>query len=153
MKGGKSMVFKSDHDVNTLKERWDDKTAFKNFAGGDDYLDNVFISRRYGSIVCLKSKPLSAHNLFGAVYWGIIHCKKDGGSKITGFFGISLTDLIITAAFYLLYGSITRTVLERGDESGAYWMIVIAAAILFFIPFTSPKTKRKYAEVINRVVK
>ena len=25
MKGGKSMVFKSDHDVNTLKERWDDK--------------------------------------------------------------------------------------------------------------------------------
>ena len=115
MKGGKSMVFKSDHDVNTLKERWDDKTAFKNFAGGDDYLDNVFISRRYGSIVCLKSKPLSAHNLFGAVYWGIIHCKKDGGSKITGFFGISLTDLIITAAFYLLYGSITRTVLERGD--------------------------------------
>ena len=70
MKGGKSMVFKSDHDVNTLKERWDDKTAFKNFAGGDDYLDNVFISRRYGSIVCLKSKPLSAHNLFGAVYWG-----------------------------------------------------------------------------------
>ena len=128
------MVFKSDHDVNTLKERWDDKTAFKNFAGGDDYLDNVFISRRYGSIVCLKSK-------------------KDGGSKITGFFGISLTDLIITAAFYLLYGSITRTVLERGDESGAYWMIVIAAAILFFILFTSPKTKRKYAEVINRVVK
>ena len=51
MKGGKFMVFKSDHDVNTLKERWDDKTAFKNFAGGDDYLDNVFISRRYGSIV------------------------------------------------------------------------------------------------------
>ena len=37
MKGGKFMVFKSDHDVNTLKERWDDKTAFKNFAGGDDY--------------------------------------------------------------------------------------------------------------------
>ena len=41
MKGGKSMVFKSDHDVNTLKERWDDKTAFKNFAGGDDYLDII----------------------------------------------------------------------------------------------------------------
>lgn len=147
------MTFKSDHNVSTLKERWDDKTSFGYFAGGDDYLDDVFISRRYGSIVCLKSKPLSAHNLFGAVYWGIIHVRKGGGSKITGFFGISLTDLIITAVFYLLYGTITRTVLERGDESGAYWMIGIAAAMLFFIFFTAPKTKRKYAEVINRVVK
>ncbi len=145
------MTFKSEYDEETLKKRWDDKTAFGNFAGGDDLLDTVFISRRYGKIVCLKCKPRSAHELFGAVYWGIITARKDGGASIIGFFGISIVDLIITAIFYLLYGSITKTVISRGDQSGAYWMIAVAVIILFLILFTTPKTKQKYSEVIKRV--
>lgn len=144
------MTFKSKYDAETLKKRWDDKTSFGNFAGGDDFLDTVFISRRYGNIVCLKSKPRSAHELFGAVYWGVISGGRSSAS-IHGFFGISIVDLIITVIFYLLYGSITGTVMRRGDESGAYWMIAIAVLILFFIFFTTPKTKNKYAEIIRRV--
>ena len=145
------MTFKSEYNAETLKKRWDDKTSYGNFAGGDDFLDTVFISRRYGSIVCLKCKPRSAHELFGAVYWGIITARKGSGSDIHGFSGISIVDLIITVIFYLLYGSITATVMRRGDESGAYWMIAIAVIILFFIFFTTPKTKNKYAEIIRRV--
>ena len=145
------MTYQSNFDKATLIARWDDKTSFKNFAGGDDYLDTVFISRRYGSIVCLKRKPRSAHELFGSVYWGVICKRKSGGSCIRGFFGLSIIDVIITLIFYFIYGAIARAVLNRGDTSGAYWMIAIAAAILFLIIFTTPKTKRKYSEIIERV--
>lgn len=147
------MTYKSEFDKATLISRWDDKTSFKNFAGGDDYLDTVFISRRYGSIVCLKRKPRSAHELFGATFWGVVCKSKNGGSSIRGFFGLSIIDLVITAIFYVLYGAITQTVLKRGDVSGAYWMIGIAAALLFMIFFTSPKTKRRYSEIIERVTR
>ncbi len=145
------MILKSDFGLQTLKERWDDKTSFKNFAGGDDFLDTVFISRRYGRIVCLKNKPRCSHNLFGSVFWGIMIPKKKGGTTLFGFLGISILDLIITACIYTLYAMIINAVIGRGDTDSAKTMIIIGSVALFFIFFTFPKTRRKFKEILQRV--
>ena len=144
------MKLKSDYTYDELCSRWDDLTAFKNYAGGDDLLDTVYISRRHGSFVSLRSKPRAAHELYGAVFYGRIK-ETDGGSELRGFFWLSIADTVITAILYILYAYIVRAVLDRGDDTGAYWMIAVAAALLLLICFTSPKTRRRYRDILEKI--
>ncbi|MEG1743151.1 MAG: hypothetical protein RR246_03190 [Clostridia bacterium] len=145
------MTIKSELPTFELIENWDEITSYKNFAGGDEILDEVYIARRRKKYIYLISKPKSAHNLFGAAFHGFI--KNDGsGSKIVGFFGLSWFDYFVAAALLFVYGFVTVAIFQRDQFANGMTVLIIGCVIFFFVFFTFPKTKKKYMRLIKKSV-
>lgn len=143
--------FPCDLSVEALSENWDEHTSPARFAGSDDTMDLIFVSKRNGDSVRLVRKARSAREPFSCVFRGKIKsCEK--GSEIVGFFTKSIFDYILSLAILALVFYMRAFVIERGQDLGAINVILIVAlAGCALLLYNTRATKRKYAEFIFRI--
>ena len=84
--------FQSDKSVNELIEQWDEHTSISRFAGSDETMDLIYVSKRKGNKVRLVRKAPLAHEPFSPVFRGVIR-ESEQGSEIAGYFTKSLFDV------------------------------------------------------------
>lgn len=145
------LVFKSKLSAEELKDKWDEFTSPARFAGSDDNLDLIFISKRKDSKVKLVRRAKSSHEPFSCVFRGTI-CASEGGSEIKGVFTKSWVDYFFTFAVIGLLFYIRNGIIERGEPVNtinvALAFSLVAAALLLM---NTRKAKRKYCDFISRI--
>ena len=143
--------FQSEYSESELIARWDEHTSISRFAGSDETMDLIYVSKRKANKVRLVRKALLAREPFASVFRGKIR-KTESGSEIVGFFTKSLFDYAIIAAIISFLFYFRAYVIERGDSiSTANTLIVIAIAASVLCVYNFRSTKRKYAEFISRI--
>ena len=83
--------FQSGYSATELISRWDEYTSISRFAGSDETMDLVYISKRRGNRVKLVRKAQLSREPFSTVFRGRIKNSKNG-SEIVGCFTKSLLD-------------------------------------------------------------
>ena len=143
--------FKSDFSFETLKERWDDFTSPARFAGNDDTMDLIFVSKRKDEKVRLVRRARNAFEPFACVFRGKI-VKNEQGSEIVGCFTKSWIDYIVIALIFALLFYIRTLIEARGTGMGTINGLLILAIAFSAVLLTNRRaTKRKYAEFIYRI--
>lgn len=143
--------FESDFSPEILKERWDDYTSPARFAGNDDTMDLIFVSKRKNEKIRLVRRARAAFEPFACVFRGKI--KKTGqGSEIVGVFTKSWIDYIVISGIFALLFYIRSLIEARGTSLGTINSLLIFAIAFAFVLLTNRRSsKRKYAEFIYRV--
>ena len=143
--------FPSDLSAEKLSENWNEHTSPARFAGSDDTMDLIFMSKRKGDSVRLVRKARSAHEPFSCVFRGKI--KSNGnGSEIVGVFTKSIFDYLFTIALVALVFYMRSYVIERSQDLGAINVILIVVLVsCALLLYNRRATKRKYAEFIFRI--
>ncbi len=134
-----------------LIERWDEFTSPARFAGADEMMDLIYVSKRKGNQVRLVRRAGSKRDPFSCVFYGKI-VKSEQGSAVKGIFAKSLFDYIAIALIIALFAYIRCIVIERGD-SPVTVNILLGASIIIggFLLYNTRSIKRKYAEFISRI--
>ncbi len=143
--------FPSDLSVEELSKNWDEHTSPARFAGSDDTMDLIFISKHSGDSVRLVRKARSAREPFSCVFRGKI--KKNGnGSEIVGLFTKSIFDYLLAIALIALVFYMRSYVIDRGQDLSAINVILIVVlAGCALLLYNTRAAKRKYAEFIFRI--
>ncbi len=143
--------FQSDKSIDELIKKWDEHTSISRFAGSDDTMDLIFVSKRKGYNVRLVRKAPLAREPFSSVFRGVIR-KKERGSEIVGCFTKSIFDYFFIAAVFFMLFYIRSYIIERGNNLATVNTLIIIAiigSVLCLCNFRS--TKRKYADFISRI--
>lgn len=143
--------FPSDYSQEQLIQKWDEYTSISRFAGSDDVMDLIFVSKRNGDNIRLVHKARNAYEPFSAVFRGKIR-KNGQGSEIVGYFTKSFTDYALIGAVLALLFYIRSFVIERGDSLATINTLLVFAivgSIALILNYRS--TKRKYADFICRI--
>lgn len=143
--------FESDLSPEILLNKWDEHTSIARFAGSDDTMDLIFMSKRKGNKVKLVRKARFAYEPFSSVFRGKI-VKTEKGSEIVGFFTKSFADYAIIAAVMALLFYIRSFIEARGESLNTINALLVAAivgSVLLLINYRP--TKRKYADFIYRI--
>lgn len=143
--------FHSTHSADELISRWDEYTSPSRFAGNDDTMDLIFISKRKNNKVRLIRRSKTSREPFACVFRGTI--ADDGsGSVIKGIFTKTILDyivvgLIIAAIFYI------RSLVEARGEPlhtmNALLIIAIVGGLALLYNWRG--TKKRYSEFISRI--
>ncbi len=145
------IVFPSKHSSEELLNRWDDYTSPARFAGNDDTMDLIFVSKRKGNKLRLVRKARSAYELFSCVFRGEI-VEKETGSEIRGVFTKSIFDYSLVGAIVGILFYIRSIIIERGGNLSAINTLLaigIVGGVLLLLNARS--VKRRYAEFIFRI--
>ena len=143
--------FQSDYSATELISRWDEHTSISRFAGSDETMDLVYISKRRGNRVKLIRKAQLSREPFSTVFRGKIR-KNKNGSEIVGCFTKSIIDYVIVSILLAALFYMRSVVLLRGNDPitiNNLLAIIIVASIVLLYNFRSGK--RKYAEFICRI--
>ena len=143
--------FPSEFSGQELTERWDEYTSPARFAGSDDRMDLIFVSKRKDNKVRLVRRARHAFEPFSTVFRGKI-VSDEKGSEIIGSFTKSIFDYSIVALILALLFYIRAIVIERGENlatiNGLLLIGIIGSLILLY---NRRSEKRKYAELIFRI--
>ncbi len=143
--------FPSKLSKEELIDKWDDYTSPARFAGNDDTMDLIFISKRNGDNVRLVRKARTVREPFTCVFRGKIK-ETEEGSVIEGSFTKAVFDYIFVGLMiaFMLY---VRTIIaSRGSSLGsvnALLAITVVGSLALLLNYRS--TKRRYAEFIFRI--
>ncbi len=143
--------FKSKLSYDELKARWDEFTSPARFAGSDDNLDLVFMSKRNDDKVKLVRRAKSTREPFSCVFRGRIK-KSENGSEIVGVFTKAWIDYIFVAIVLGLMFYIRNGISERGEPMNTINAVLafsIVAGILLLL--NTRATKRRYCDFIARI--
>ena len=144
-------TFPSKYSLDELKERWDDFTSPARFAGNDDTMDLIFVSKRKGNKLRLVRKARSAYELFSCVFRGEI-VEKETGCEIRGNFTKSIFDYALIGSIIGVLFYIRLILIDRGANLSAINTLLavgIIGGVLLLLNTRS--TKRRYAEFIFRI--
>lgn len=143
--------FNSCFSKEELTSRWDEFTSPARFAGSDDVMDLIYVSKRKNDRVRLVRRARSKREPFSCVFYGKI-AKNEKGSEISGIFAKSVIDYIAIALIIALLAYIRYIVIDRG-ESPVTVNILLGASIIIgiLLLYNTRSTKRKYAEFISRI--
>lgn len=143
--------FHSKHSADELISRWDEYTSPSRFAGNDDTMDLIFVSKRKNNKVRLIRRSKANREPFACVFRGTI-VSDEYGSVIKGIFTKTIFDyivvgLIIAAIFYI------RSLVEaRGEPLNTMnALLVIAIVGGIALLYNLRITKKRYAEFISRI--
>ena len=141
--------FNSRFTVDELINRWDEFTSPARFAGADEIMDLIFVSKRKGNKVRLVRRARSKREPFSCVFYGRIESKEQG-SEIKGIFAKSLIDYVAVAMIVALFAYIRYVVVARGD-SPVTVNVMLAASIIIgaFLLYNTRSAKRKFAEFLS----
>ena len=140
--------FNSDYSANELIDRWDEFTSPARFAGSDDTMDLIFVSKRKNDRVRLVRRSRNALEPFACVFRGKIVDK-----KITGVFTKAIIDYIVVAAIYAFLLYMRSYMIENGNPLKTInALLVIATVFSVALLLNTRRTKRKYCEFIARIV-
>ena len=145
--------FKSKLTAEQLTEAWDEFTSPSRFAGSDDTLDLIFISKRNKEKVRLVHRARNGVQPFNCIFRGrIVEC--EGGSAVKGTFTKSIFDYGFVAAVIALLFYIRYLVIERGDSLHTI-NVILACSIIgsLLLLINTRATKRKYADFITRITR
>ena len=141
------MRFESEYSANELKERWDEFTSPARFAGNDDTMDLIFVSRRKKDKVRLVRRSRLARDPFACVFRGEI-----ADNQIVGVFTKSILDYVVIAAVYALLLYIRSYMIANGDSLKTInSLLAIAVLAGVALLFNTKRTKRKYIDFISRI--
>lgn len=142
---------KSRFSSEVLKQRWDDYTSPARFAGSDETMDLVYVSKRAGSNVTLVRRARSAREPFSCVFRGKIR-QTESGSEIKGIFTKSIFDYSLVAIVMGLLFYIRGSIIERGESVDTINIIIAFSLVAAFLLLVNYRpTKRKYVEFISRI--
>lgn len=145
------VVFKSDYSSSELSNRWDEYTSVSRFAGSDDTMDLIFVSKRKNNKVKLIRRAKSSVEPFSLVFRGKIR-DAENGSELVGFFTKSIADYISVATILSILVYIRSIVLERSDNPNTINALIICVAIISLLFLWNYRSsKRKYADFISRI--
>lgn len=141
----------SDYSKEELISRWDDYTSAARFAGSDETLDLIFVSKRSGDRIKLIRKSNSVHEPYAAVFRGRIYGKGER-SCIKGIFTKTVIDYAFTALIIAL-AFVVRSYAESRGASLYTANVILAAAIVFgiLLLFNYRGTKRRYTDFMCRI--
>ena len=141
----------SDYSKEELLSRWDEYTSAARFAGSDETLDLIFVSKRNGDRIKLIRKSNSVHEPYAAVFRGKIS-GEGGRSCIKGIFTKSVLDYIFTALIIAL-AFVVRFYAESRGASLYTANVILAAAIIIgiLLLFNYRGTKRRYTDFMCRI--
>ncbi|MBQ1206248.1 MAG: hypothetical protein IIX67_03500 [Clostridia bacterium] len=144
-------IYKSRYSEEELINRWDDFTSPARFAGADDVMDLIYVSKRKGKKVRLVRRARTKREPFSCVFYGTIESTEQG-SQIKGSFMKSLIDYIAVALIVALLFYIRFLVIERGD-SPVTVNVLLGASIVFgiLLLYNTRSIKRKFSEFISRI--
>ena len=143
--------FESSYSPDELTERWDEYTSISRFAGCDDTMDLIFVSKRKGNRVRLVRKAQVAREPFSPVFRGKIQ-KTEKGSAVVGFFTKSVADYVAVGIVDVILLYIRSFVVERGDDLNTInSLIAIALAASLLLLLNYKPSKRRYADFISRI--
>ncbi len=145
------ICFHSNYSVEKLIESWDDFTSPARFAGNDDTMDLIFISKRRGNRVKLIRRARFSREPFSTVFRGRIR-KTKNGSEIVGVFTKTIFDYVFSAAVLALLFYIRTIIIERSGALNTI-NVLLAASIMIFalLLFNTRGSKRRYADFISRI--
>lgn len=143
--------FNSCFSKEELTSRWDEFTSPARFAGSDDVMDLIYVSKRKNDRVRLVRRARSKREPFSCVFYGKI-AKTEKGSEISGIFAKSVIDYIAIALIIALLAYIRYIVIDRG-ESPVTVNVLLGASIIIgiLLLYNTRSIKRKYAEFISRI--
>ena len=143
--------FKSSFSADELVKRWDEFTSPARFAGNDDMMDLIFISKRNDKNVKLVRRTRSKRDPFSCMFRGKI-VSNDNGSEIRGFFTKAIFDYIAVILLIELFFYIRYLVIDRGD-SPATVNVLLACAIIggALLLYNTRSAKRRFSEFISRI--
>lgn len=143
--------FQSGYSATELISRWDEYTSISRFAGSDETMDLVYISKRRGNRVKLVRKAQLSREPFSTVFRGRIKNSKNG-SEIVGCFTKSLLDYLVIFIIMAALIYMRSIVIGRGGNPitiNNLLAVFIVASLFCLYNFRS--AKRKYAEFICRI--
>ena len=144
-------VFPSKYNIEELSERWDDFTSPARFAGNDETMDLVYVSKRDGNKIKLVRKARSSLEPFSCVFRGEI-VPKGNKSEIRGIFTKSIFDYSLVAGILTLLFYIRFLIIERnGNINAINTLLVIGIISGIVLLINRRSTKRRYAEFIFRI--
>ncbi len=130
---------------------FNERTCEARFAGNDEVLDNIFVTRRDGDRFILVRKAKSLRDPFAAIFHGRIS-KTDNGTCISGYFTKSVFDYIVVALFFAFLMIIRNEVISREEPLLTVNVIIAIYMILslsFLITFKS--TKQMYIDFLKDI--
>ena len=143
--------FKSKLSVEELKARWDEFTSPSRFAGSDETLDLVFVSKRNDEKVKLVRHAKSTREPFSCVFRGKIK-QTEQGSEIAGVFTKAWIDYLFVVATIGLIFYIRAGIIERGDSLNTINAVLAFSLIAgILLLFNTRGTKRRYCDFISRI--
>lgn len=144
-------IFKSRFSEKELTERWDEFTSPARFAGSDDVMDLIYVSKRKDKKVRLVRRARSKREPFSCVFYGNI-VADEKGSAIKGVFAKSIKDYVAVCLIVSLLIYIRGLVMERGDSPVTVNVLLAAAIVLgVFLLYNTRSAKRRFAEFISRI--
>ena len=144
-------IFESRYSRDELISRWDEFTSPARFAGTDDMMDLIFVSKRKGNKVRLVKRVRSKRDPFACVFYGKIE-DSEKGSMIKGFFAKTFVDYFVVAVIISLFAYMSYYISARGDSTATV-NALLGASVVFgaLLLYNTRSTKRKYAEFISRI--
>lgn len=143
--------FESDFKTEELIARWDEYTSPARFAGSDDTMDLIFVSKRNKNRVKLIRRTRSSREPFSTVFRGKI-TKTEQGSKISGMFTKSLLDYAAVAAIVGLLFYMRAVFAARGDSLNTIDSLIAVSIIGGgLLLYNTRAAKRKFADFIVRI--
>ena len=143
--------FSCDLDYEELIAKWDEHTSPARFAGSDDNMDLIFVSKRKNNSVKLVRRARSSREPFSTVFRGKI--KKCGDkSEIVGFFTKTFFDYAFVTLLIGLVFYIRSVIIERAEQLtsiNAILAVVIVGSLLLLI--NTRAAKRRYSDFICRI--
>lgn len=144
--------YSSDYSVEELIERWDEYTSPARFAGSDDMMDLIFVSKRNGDNVRLVRRSRSSRDPFACVFRGRIKAKRQG-SQISGIFTKAIFDYAVVAAVWALLFYIRSFIIERGDALKTINVLLVCALVIgVALLYNTRRARLRYSEFISRIV-
>ena len=144
-------TFESRYSKDELISRWDEFTSPARFAGTDDVMDLIFVSKRKGNKVRLVKRARTKRDPFACVFYGKI-TETENGSRISGSFAKAFIDYLVVAAIISLFAYMSYYVSERGDSTVTV-NVLLGASIVFgaMLLYNTRSVKRKYVDFISRI--
>ncbi len=143
--------FPSDLSYDELVAQWDEHTSPARFAGNDDSMDLIFVSKRKGNKVKLVRRARTAREPFSTVFRGKI-VETEKGSEVVGYFTKALSDYAFAAGLIALLFYIRSIIIERAEALNTINIfLVIAIAGCSLLLMNLRPAKRRYADFIYRI--
>lgn len=146
------LSFESKLSVEELKNKWDEYTSPARFAGSDENLDLVFISKRNDQKVKLTRRSKATREPFICVFRGKIE-HTEQGSRIVGIFTKTIIDYLFVFGVIALLFYIKAEIVARGGAPSAINAVLafsVVAGVLLLI--NARGTKRRFCDFISRIV-
>ena len=150
--GCKMVNYCSDYLAEELIERWDEYTSPARFAGSDDMMDLIFVSKRNGDRVRLVQRSRTSRDPFACVFRGRIKENRQG-SQISGVFTKAIVDYAVVAAVWALLFYIRSYIIERGDSLSTINVLLGCALVIgVALLYNTRRARLRYSEFISRIV-